>query len=109
MNTDSKPVLPASSPSRLPLEVVLFAISSPVRWRILSTLSLGEPLLVVELAERLGRDAGMVSKHLAVLRKAGLVAANRAGLYHIPQPYLPVAGQRVVDLGHCLLRLEDGS
>jgi hypothetical protein len=41
-----------------------------------------------------------------VLRKAGLVAQGRGRLYQIPKPYLPAPGERIVDFGHCLLRLD---
>jgi DNA-binding transcriptional ArsR family regulator len=62
--------------------------------------------MVIEIAERIGRNPDITSRHLAVLRKTGLVVTNRAGLYSIPKQYLPTPGQRVVDFGHCLLRLD---
>jgi hypothetical protein len=48
----------------------------------------------------------MTSKHLAVLRKAGAVVQGRGRLYQIPPPHLPAPGERIVDFGHCLLRLD---
>lgn len=106
MNTIPAASQTVSSTSMPALAPLLAAIGDPVRWRILSELSAGEPLMVVEIAERIGRDAGLVSKHLAVLRKAGLVVSGRARLYQIPLQFLPSPGQRVVDYGHCLLRLD---
>jgi len=41
------------------------------------------------------------------MRQAGLVVKGRNRLYQIPKQYLPVPGQRIVDFGHCLLRLDE--
>ena len=62
--------------------------------------------MVIEIAERLRRSADLVSKHLAVLRQAGVVEIGRGRLYQIPPHYLPTPGERLVDFGHCLLRFE---
>ena len=48
----------------------------------------------------------MTSKHLAGLRKAGAVVQGRGRLYQIPPQHLPAPGKKIVDFGHCLLRLE---
>ena len=106
MNTASTVPAAGSAPVAPALTPLLAAIGDPVRWRILSELSAGEPLMVIEIAERIKRDAGLVSKHLAVLRQAGLVVAGRARLYQIPKQYLHAPGQRLADYGHCLLRLD---
>jgi DNA-binding transcriptional ArsR family regulator len=88
------------------LESVVSGLGDISRWRILSELSAGEPLMVIELAERIGRSSDATSKHLAVLRKAGLVVSGRGQLYQIPKQYLPTPGQRIIDYGCCLLRLD---
>ena len=88
-----------------PLRPLLRALGDPLRWRILAELSTGEPLMVLEIAERLGRSADLVSKHLAVLRAAGVVESGRGRLYQIAKPYQPAPGERVLDFGHCVLRL----
>lgn len=90
----------------IPLESVVSGLSDVNRWRILGELSLGQPLMVVEIAEKIGRSPDSTSKHLAVLRKTGLVVQNRAQLYSIPKRYLPEPAKRLVDYGHCLLRLD---
>jgi len=69
-------------------------------------MSVGEPLMVTEIAERVGISPNLTSRHLAGMRKAALVVCGRNRLYQIPKQYLPVPGQRVVDFGHCLLRLD---
>ena len=89
----------------LPLEPFLSAIGGLVRWRILQELVKGEPLMVVELAERLGKSASLVSKHMKVLRDAGAVTAGRAGLYRLPPQFPASAEERTVDFGYCVLRL----
>ena len=76
-----------------------------MRWGILGELSAGEPLMVVEIAERLKCSPTLISKHMAVLRKAGMVASNRAGQYCIPPHFVMSTAERHVDFGHCLLRL----
>ena len=101
----------SSTASRVPRELhppfkkVLAAIASPVRQAILGELSAGEPLMVKELAERLHCSSSLVSKHISVLRAAGLVALGRAGMYFIPPHFLLSTAERHVDYGHCLLRL----
>jgi DNA-binding transcriptional ArsR family regulator len=106
MNTPDEAQPVVSTQPLLPLKSVLFAIGTPTRWQILSELSAGEPLMVSEIAQRTGRSADLVSKHLAVLRKCGMVVQSRGVFYQIPKQYLPVPGQRVADFGHCLLRLD---
>lgn len=106
MNTTSEAEPAVSTPTLPPLKTLLFAIATPVRWQILSELSAGEPLMIREIAQKIGQSADLTSKHLAVLRKCGLVVQSRRYLYLIPKQYLPAPGQRVADFGHCLLRLD---
>ena len=87
-----------------PLAPLLAAVGNPTRWAILAELSAGEPLMVIELGDRLGCTPTLVSKHLAVLRKSGAVIIGRGKLYQIPAAYLKDPAQRLVDYGHCLLR-----
>lgn len=105
MNTPPVPPNTLPTPPWPRLASLLHAIGDPVRWRILDELSAGEPLMVVEMAGRLGRSADLVSKHLAVLREAGLVETGRGRLYQIAKPYRPAPGERLLDFGHCVLRM----
>lgn len=99
------------SPSTVPpalyprIDKFLFAIGSPMRWGILSQLSAGQPLIIIEIAERMKSDANLVSKHMGVLRKAGLVTANRVGQYSIAPQFPVTPAERSVDFGHALLRM----
>jgi len=61
------------------------ALGEPMRLRLLQALRGGE-CSVGELAERTGGGQANVSKHLSVLKRAGLVDSRRDGLnvfYHI--------------------------
>lgn len=97
--------IPGSAAAVFPLGSFLAAIGEPMRWAILRELSAGEPLRVLELAERLKCSSSLISKHLAVLRRERMVAYGRAGMYLIPAPYIVSTTDRHVDYGHCLLRL----
>jgi biotin operon repressor len=61
--------------------------------------------MVKEIAERLKCSAALVSKHMAVLKEAGLVEVGRAGMYQIPPHFVVSPQERHVDYGHCLIRL----
>jgi ArsR family transcriptional regulator len=72
---------------------VLKVIASPRRLEILHRLGEG-PLEVGRLAEQLGLSQPNVSQHLAVMRAAGLVEADRDGReirYRIADPEVMVA------------------
>lgn len=56
------------------------AISDPTRVRILKMLEDGE-LCVCHITERLGLAQSTVSKHLQLLRGAGMVADRKEGLW----------------------------
>ena len=106
MNTDSNGSQPVPTQPRPDIQAVIYAAGTLTRWQIMSELSLGEQLAVFEIAERIGSSANLVTQHLAKMRQSGLVVKNRNRLYQIPKQYLPVPGQRIVDFGHCLLRLD---
>lgn len=105
MNATIKPL---SSPENIPhppLRHLSKAIGAPLRWAILTELASGEPRMVKEIALKLKKSPTLVSKHLAVLRKAGVVEIGRAGVYQIPKYFVVAPDQRHIDFGHCLLRL----
>ncbi|MCP4247983.1 MAG: winged helix-turn-helix transcriptional regulator [bacterium] len=55
------------------------ALSHPSRLLILDALARGE-MCVCDLTELVGADQSTVSKHLAVLRQAGIVADHKKGV-----------------------------
>src|SRR5438874_13815168 len=73
---------------------VFNAIAEPRRRAIVDLLAFGAERDVTELVLKLGLAQPAVSKHLAVLRKVGLVAVHKAGqrrLYRLqPQELKPV-------------------
>jgi DNA-binding transcriptional ArsR family regulator len=60
------------------LDRVFFALSDPVRRKILARLD-GQDLLVSELAEPFSISLQAVSRHIGVLEKAGLIEKERTG------------------------------
>jgi DNA-binding transcriptional ArsR family regulator len=81
-------------------------LHDPVRWRILKELAKGEALPVIELAMRARTKATKVSKHMAVLRKAGLVTTIYGRLYKLSPVLQPDLAAQRLDLGHCVLKLD---
>ena len=55
------------------------ALADPVRLRTASALALGTELCVCDLAWVVGAAPNLVSHHLRVLRRAGLVTSRRQG------------------------------
>ncbi|HEY5232266.1 MAG TPA: helix-turn-helix domain-containing protein [Verrucomicrobiae bacterium] len=106
MSSTSETAKPATVTPLPDLKLLAGALGNPTRWRMLKELSLGEPRTVGELATAAGCIYDNAGRHLAVLRKAGLVAQGRGRLYQILNQYLPAPGERTVDFGHCLLRLD---
>jgi predicted transcriptional regulator len=80
-------------------------VSSSIRWRILRELAMGDQLMVAELAERIRQSNDVTSKHLGVLRRAGVVIHGRNRLYQIAPQFLADKTERLIDFGYCLLRL----
>jgi DNA-binding transcriptional ArsR family regulator len=77
------PVAEAGPAEPVPLETVtlrLEALAHPVRLRLLRTLARG-PHTTGELADAWALSAPEVSRHLAVLRRAGLLTSRRDGRY----------------------------
>ena len=53
------------------------------------------------------REMNSSSVRSGICRPTGLVTRGRGGVYLMHPQHLPVPGERVVDLGYFLLRLED--
>ena len=90
----------------------LKALADRTRWRIVQEL-LSSPLTVSELAQRLSVSQYNVSKHLRVLREAGMVETVRRGKHvHCriaPAFQDPVANNKnQLDLGCCVFRFDKG-
>ena len=86
------------------LNVALRALADPTRLRILALLTGGE-VCVCHIHEALGIPQPTASRHLAYLRKAGLVEARREGLWmHYGLTKMPdaVSGTLVEAVTHCI-------
>jgi len=86
----------------------LKALADGTRWHIVQELLAG-PLTAVKLGNRLKVSQCNVSKHLRVLREAGIVQTARRGKYlHcqiVPAFQRKVAkGKNQLDLGCCVFR-----
>ncbi len=58
---------------------IIKALAHPARLLIVDALSTTDELCVCELTEMIGSDMSTVSRHLAVLRGAGLIADEKRG------------------------------
>ena len=71
-------------------EAALFkALSDPTRLRLVALLAVHGEICVCKLAEALNEPGFKVSRHLRVLRSAGVVDARRDGTwmhYRLPEP-----------------------
>ncbi|MBT2385620.1 DUF5937 family protein [Streptomyces sp. ISL-11] len=91
--------LPNESPS-LPLETVqqrLEAVAHPVRLRLCRTLARGAHS-TTELADAYGLTPPEVSRHVAVLKKAGLIKTRREGRYVLHELDLQLVSRLGPDL-----------
>jgi ArsR family transcriptional regulator len=73
-------------------------LGDPTRLRLLARIGKGE-VCVCDLQEEVGRNQPTVSRHLAVLRKLGLVTVRKEGRWsHYRRADLPRDLARLVDL-----------
>jgi DNA-binding transcriptional ArsR family regulator len=103
------PEPPSAAPApTLRLATVLTCISGTTRWDILRELADGGSLMVSEISKRSGWSASVVSKQLAILRKAGIVINPRRRLFEIAPQFIADKSQRLLDFGWCTLRMNAG-
>ena len=102
--TNSEGTRPGTSESDAPasgaeeLQKVFKTLADPTRVRILRLLE-QEELIVGELMDILGMAQSRVSRHLAVLREAGLLSDRRDGTFVSYSLILPEAGPWTVGRG----------
>jgi ArsR family transcriptional regulator len=93
------------------LENTFKALADVTRLRILGLLRAGE-ICVCHIHESLGLPQPTVSRHLAYLRKSGLVATRRDGLwihYRLAELSDPVMRALVDAVTHAIGHVESGS
>lgn len=80
------------------MESVCAALADPTRLRLLSLIGNRETC-VCELQARIGRSQPAVSRHLAFLRRSGLVTVRKEGRWcHYRRAPLPPRLEALVDL-----------
>jgi DNA-binding transcriptional ArsR family regulator len=100
------PTTEPRTPQPIPLDLVqsrLEALAHPVRQRLARTLARG-PHSTVELAGAWNLTAPEVSRHLAVLRKAGLTRVGRRGRYVLYELDLAACARLGADFVEAILR-----
>ncbi|HVC96845.1 MAG TPA: metalloregulator ArsR/SmtB family transcription factor [Pirellulales bacterium] len=88
---------------------LLKAFADPVRLRLLHLLAGSHEVCVCHLHEALELPQPTVSRHLAYLRRAGLVAARKDGLwvhYRLAKPATPLHRTLVDCVGGCLSQFD---
>jgi predicted transcriptional regulator len=98
-----------SGRSKLSYEDLALLLCHPTRWRILEVLAEGEPMMVKELARRVGKAPHLVQKVLASMREIGVVIVWQGRLNHLAPEFRPQPGTKDIDLGHCVLRFGDST
>ncbi len=102
-----KSTAPAKQLSDAALELIATrfrALSEPMRLRLLNLLMQGEKT-VGQLVEATGSGQANVSKHLAVLREAGMVGVRKEGLTSVCFIADPIVNE-LCDMMCCRLREE---
>jgi ArsR family transcriptional regulator len=80
------------------VETVCLGLSDPTRLKLLARIG-REEVCVCDLQAYVERDQPTVSRHLAMLRKCGLVTRRKEGRWcHYRRAALPPALARLVDL-----------
>ena len=96
--------MPSRAKDKLGLKVDVFrAIGHPLRLGIIEFLDEGE-WCVGDIVGSVGADVSSVSKHLSVLKKAGIVVHRREGLKMMYRIIMPCALDFVRTLEGVLLR-----
>lgn len=83
----------------MPVQQILSALSEPTRLAAVRLVWDGSEHCVCELMERLGATQSRMSRHMAVLKAAGLVVDRRDAQWvrYRRNPDLPQGAARVVD------------
>jgi DNA-binding MarR family transcriptional regulator len=88
----------------VPSQKLLTALSSVTRWKILAAILAEGPMGITDLAGVLRSDPSLVAKHVAVLRKAGILYKGRGRLSYLAEHLRPAPGVSEIDFGHFVFR-----
>ena len=96
-------------PSNMPIlsrDLVASALANPIRWAILQALC-DEPMGSSGLVGVVGGTTSTVAKHMNKLMAAGICVRGKGQFYKIAPQFQPAPGTpRVLDFGHCIIRLD---
>ena len=93
-----------SEPRNLTVEVFK-AFADPIRLELLAQIAARGPLCVCHLQDDLPYSQSRISKHLSVLRRAGLVTTRREGTwvyYSVEEDALQIGREFIDQLGNSL-------
>lgn len=90
-------------------ERLMSALGKSPRWEILKVLADGDMWGASDLTPVTGVSVSATGKHLGVLVNAGICVRGRGKLYRLAPQFRPVAGSKVLDFGHCILRFDQPS
>ncbi len=108
MSSPPSPVFPDDFPFEIDSRKALAALGNALRWEIFQMLADGSALHASAVAKRFDRDFDGISKHLRILRSAGLLKSRRAADKRVEKYFIPAEFRRTpgqIDLGFCLLRV----
>jgi hypothetical protein len=96
----------AAEPEPIKVKHLSRLLNGLARWRILRELAKGEALPVKVLAVVAGCPPASASKHMLLLKKAGVVKVGYGRLYKLSPHLQPEPGSQRLDLGHCIIKLD---
>lgn len=105
---EAKRAFAAMMASKVNLPEFFAALGNPLRWEMVRMMAGGRMICARDCAAALGREFDGVSKHLRLLRGAGVVWSQpaqdrRFELYYIPETIRRVDG--ALDYGFCVIRV----
>ena len=101
--TPWKPI-PHPPPPRSVPAALSRVLGDPRRWAILRELAKGEPLPIYLLASIIRISESSTSKHMAVIRNAGVAISGLGNLYTLAPAYRADPETQEIDFGHCVVR-----
>ena len=93
--------------TNIPLQTLLTAISNTIRWRVFDELLQHGGMTTIPLAKKIGVEFSTLTKHMQMLKNAGLLEQGMGKVYSIPERFR-VPGERALDFGSVVLRLDQG-
>ena len=106
-STSASPVVAESSSQLNPI-AVFSALGSKIRWPIIQLLADGTPRTATDLASAFKRDFDGISKHLRLMRDAGVVETGPGEDHRLLFYSIPAANRRepgMLDYGCCTIRM----